>query len=336
MKPDIRPAETGTPAIHTPELQRFVDAARELQLPPRAPFGAEFDRLHAGFQAARAAQNRRRAVYGGLALAAGLGALLLTRVDLGPPPTTGPSGHVAQGMSQEPAANTPAPPAAMLAPGVRVIADADTPSPTVLGPWDVGLAPGRYAVEVDEHPGPELLRARSPGGTVELHHGRVEIVVAGSATEATLREGVATWIAPDGTSRELVAPVAALTPDDTAIEPEPAPGEDTTDAHAIPGEPDVRLLARRADELLTAGKRGPAIKVLTQIVTQHRNTPAARGALLDLAPLLKADGRVDEARCAYRLYLDRYPGKPQLADEVEKALGRLGEGPACRGLRPTR
>ena len=334
MKPDIRPAETGTPAIHSPELQRFVDAARAQRLPPLAPVSAGFDRMHAGFQAARAAQTRRRAAYGGLALAAGLAALVLTRVDLGPTRIAGPEGHVAQDMSQEPAANTAVPRAPMLAPGVRVVADADTPSPTVLGPWEVGLAPGRYAVEVDEHPGPELLRARSQGGTVELHHGRVEIVVAGSATEASLREGVATWVAADGTRREL-APVAAPTPDEPAAPPEVTDGvDDPSDPQAIPGQPDVRLLARRADELLTAGKRGPAIRVLTQIVTQHRNTPAARGALLDLAPLLKADGRVDEARCAYRLYLDRYPGKPQLADEVEKALARLGDGPECRGLRP--
>jgi hypothetical protein len=227
---------------------------------------------------------------------------------------------------------------------VRVVADATTPDATtpdampgvtVLGPWEVRLAPGRYDLEVDEHAGSEVLRASSPGGTVELQYGRVEIVVAASATTATLREGVATWVAPDGTRSALIPPVAALTPGDPALDP---PAEDPADVadgpSAIPGQPDVRLLARRADELLTAGKRGPAIKVLTQIVTQYRNSPAARGALLDLAPLLKADGRVDEARCAYRLYLDRYPGKPQLAEDVEKALARLGDGPACKGLKP--
>lgn len=333
MKPDIRPAETGAPAITSPELLRLVDAARAQRVPPLT---VDADRLHAAYLAARAAQTRRRALVGGLALAAGLAALVVTRVDLGLSSATGLSGHVAQNMSPEPAANTTTPRAPVLAPAVRIVADDATPSPTVLGAWEVGLAPGRYAVEVDDHAGPELLRARSAGGTVELHHGRVEIVVAAAATTATLREGVATWIAPDGARSALSQPIAALTPDvhEEAVEAvEPTePGE--TGPAPIPGEPDVRLLARRAEDLLTAGKRDAAIRVLTQIVTQHAHTSAARGALLDLAPLLKAAGRVDEARCAYRLYLDRYPGKPQLADEVEKALGRLGEGPACRGLRP--
>jgi Flp pilus assembly protein TadD len=97
---------------------------------------------------------------------------------------------------------------------------------------------------------------------------------------------------------------------------------------------DVRVLARRAEALLTAGQRDRAIAVLTQITRLHAHEPAARAALLDLAPLLKAAGRVDEARCAYRLYLERYPGKAQLGDDVRKALDRLGDGPACNGLSP--
>ena len=74
--------------------------------------------------------------------------------------------------------------------------------------------------------------------------------------------------------------------------------------------------------------------MLTQITRLHAHEPAARAALLDLAPLLKAAGRVDEARCAYRLYLERYPARAQLADDVRKALDRLGDGPACDGLDP--
>lgn len=329
MKPDIH--HHAEPAVHTPELRALVDLARAQ--PPRPAPADEFERLHRGVAAARQAQTRRYAAFGGLALAAGLAALALTRLDLGMSDRAGPSGHVAQDMSQVPAAHEAAvrPLGPVLADGVRVVAAADeTPTPTVLGPWEVGLAPGRYEVEVADHPGPELLRARSAGGTVELHHGRVEIVVAGSATTATLREGVATWIAPDGARSQLTAPAAVATDVATGTD---ATTTDVTPPNS-PAEPDVRLLARRAEDLLTAGKRDPAIKVLTQIVTQHPHEPAARGALLDLAPLLKAAGRVDEARCAYQLYLGRYAGKAQLADEVQKALGRLGEGPACRGLKP--
>ena len=93
----------------------------------------------------------------------------------------------------------------VLAAGVRVVADDDTPSPTVLGPWEVGLAPGRYAVDVDDHPGPELLRARSPGGSVELHHGRVEIVVAAASTTADASEEVGRIEAGRQLDRHLAA-----------------------------------------------------------------------------------------------------------------------------------
>ncbi|MCA9661186.1 MAG: hypothetical protein KC486_22790, partial [Myxococcales bacterium] len=57
--------------------------------------------------------------------------------------------------------------------------------------------------------------------------------------------------------------------------------------------------------------------------------------LLDLGRLQRAEGDVDAARCAYQLYLDRYP-KGALVAEVERALARLGDGPQCRGLRPRR
>jgi len=317
MKPD--PHESHL--IHSQELRRLVALAQDQPLPA---LRIDTGRLHKAVAAARQTRNRRFVAIGGLALAAGLAGLALVNLDTsGRSQTTSPQGHVAQDMSPEPATER------ALARGVHVAEGEDTPSPTVLGAWEVGLAPGRYEVVVDPHPGPELLLARAAGGTVELHHGRVEIVVAASSAHASLREGVATWIAPDGARTPLTTttkPVATAANTD----PEPA----TASATASTTDETVRGLARRAEALLTAGQRDAAITVFTRITTMYAHEPAARGALLDLAPLLKAAGRPDEARCAYLLYLDRYPGKAQLADDVRKALARLGEGPACDGLRP--
>jgi hypothetical protein len=309
----IRPPQHDEPAVLSPELQRLVDYARDQPTPPLR-VGA--DAVFAGYTAAKRGQRRVALVAVGGLLAAGLAAFALVRLDQAGPVVTGPSGQVAQHMAPGPAEPRPvAPPPAVLDPAVRIVAEGETPSPTVLGPWLVGLAPGSYAVEVDDHPGDETLRARSAGGTVEVHHGRVQILVGAAHTEARLEHGVATWVAPLGERTPLTVPDEPVQKD-------------------IPAAPDASELARRAEAQLTAGKRDAAVKLLTQLVNQHPGHPAARSALMDLAGLLKGEGRTDEARCAYRLYLGRYPGKAQLADEVEKALARLGDGPACRGLRP--
>ncbi len=323
MKPDIRPAQSDEPAVHSPELRRLVALAQDRPA-PRSRLDA--DAIHAAYLAARAGQRRRLAGLAGLAVAAALAGVVVSRLDLGLSRETGPIGHVAENMAPGPGLVTPVQPLGpVLAAGVRVVAvAADTPSPTVLGAWDVGLADGRYVLEVDEHAGPEVLRARSAGGTVELRHGRVQVVVGAARVEATLEHGVGEWVAQDGAREPLMSPAAV----------EPSEPSEPTAGTPIDEPVDVSALARRAERLLTAGKREPAIKLLTQIVTTHPEHPTARGALLDLGPLLKASGRTDEARCAYRLYLERYPGKRQLADQVEKALNRLGDGPACRGLKP--
>lgn len=313
MTTSIRPPphdQADEPAVRSPELQRLVDLARDQPLPP---LRAGADAVFAGFVATRR-RHRTLAVAGGL-LAAGLAALALTRLDLAAR-TTSPSGQVAQftaPASDAPRSARPVP--ARLAEQVHIVPEGDTPTPTVLGPWSVGLAPGTYAVEVDDHPGDEVLRARSAGGSVELHHGSVHILVAADHTEAKLVHGVATWVAPMGERRPLT------------VAGEPVPAD-------IPPSPDPAELARRAESQLTAGKRDAAIKTLTQLVSQHPHHSAARSALMDLAGLLKSENRTDEARCAYTLYLTRYSGKAQLADEVQKALDRLGDGPPCKGLRP--
>lgn len=305
-------------AVSTPELRTLVELARSQPLPVRR---RDLDAIHAAVLAARQARRRRIGAYVTLAVAAALAALVVARLDLFERHTpasdlsirTGPIDHVAQNMPSGAAE----PGAPSLSPAARVLADtAATPSPTVLGPWEVALAAGRYNVEVDEHPGAEALLLHAQDGTLELHHGRVLMIVGAAHTEVALQTGVGVWVAADG-RREPVLPATGSAATTTA-----------------PSLPDVSALARRAEELLTAGKRDAAIKQLGQIVTTYPQHPTARTALLDLAPLLGAAGRVDEARCAYRLYLERYPGKPQLADQVSKALARLGEGRGCHGLKP--
>jgi RNA polymerase sigma factor (sigma-70 family) len=59
------------------------------------------------------------------------------------------------------APSRPRPPAPRRA-QVHIVAEGDTPTPTVLGPWSVGLAPGTYAVEVDDHPGDDSCAPARP------------------------------------------------------------------------------------------------------------------------------------------------------------------------------
>ncbi len=92
-------------------------------------------------------------------------------------------------------------------------------------------------------------------------------------------------------------------------------------------------LAKRAESQMTAGRPGAAIRTLSTLVQIHPRTGAARAGLLDLARLRKKQGDLARARCAYRLYLQRWPGSSQRTD-VERALARLGESGRCQGLRP--
>jgi thioredoxin reductase len=157
-----------------------------------------------GFTLARLRQRRVAIIVGG-ALAAGLAAVALTRLDLGLVREGGHSSPFAEFTSR--ASMVPGfarQEAPVLAAQVRVVPGGDAPGPSVLGPWDIGLAPGTYVVEVDDHPGDEL-RVRTAGGGVEVRSGRVHILVGADRTEARLEHGVATWVAPLGDRRPLTA-----------------------------------------------------------------------------------------------------------------------------------
>lgn len=98
-------------------------------------------------------------------------------------------------------------------------------------------------------------------------------------------------------------------------------------------EPTAAELAQQAEHAMAEGRRGDAIRALTKLVRRHPQSAQARAGLVDLARLHKADGAWDRARCAYELYLDRFPNA-SLRPEVERALHKLGEGKACNGLAP--
>jgi hypothetical protein len=98
-------------------------------------------------------------------------------------------------------------------------------------------------------------------------------------------------------------------------------------------QPTAAELAQQAEHAMAEGRRGDAIRALTKLVRRHPQSAQARAGLVDLARLHKADGAWDRARCAYELYLERFPSASQ-RPEVERALYKLGEGKACNGLAP--
>ncbi len=295
MSPIFRPQGDDEPALISPELRQIVAGIRAAP-PPALKVTSE---SIATAVAERRAGQRRLALVG---LAAAAAAVLLV---LGP-------WNMTKRAAPNPAAPAPLAaadlaPTPRLAPAIRIAAAEGAPE--VRGPWVVTLPPGRFTLEVEAHAEDEVLRADTPHGTLELRHGRVELVVAAASTQATLEVGVARWVAPDMDA--VAIPVGrALVFDDASS------------------------LARRADRRLGLGDRAGAIALLERLVQEHPESPVTRTGLIDLARLLRADGRPDAARCAYRHYLARYPERAQLADEVERALRNLGEGPPCDALRP--
>lgn len=146
---------------------------------------------------------------------------------------------------------------------------------------------------------------------------------------------------PGGTAGERATSVA---PEDPVEPPQPTPAagaapsdEPSTDDGTKPTEPvlDADELARRAEKAMAARRGDEAIALLTTLVRRFPRAPAAKAALLDLGRLLRDDGRPDEARCAYRLLVARWPSEAK-APEITRVLASLGDGPECRGLKPQR
>lgn len=123
----------------------------------------------------------------------------------------------------------------------------------------------------------------------------------------------------------VLAPESPVVPvPDTPLQ-QPKP---TSDA-----PPSAAELARAAERSMAAGRRDETIRLLSQLVRRYPKSSPARAALFDLGRLLRASGRTDEARCAYRLLRQRWPGDA-MRGEIDRVLKSLGDGPECRGLQP--
>lgn len=97
--------------------------------------------------------------------------------------------------------------------------------------------------------------------------------------------------------------------------------------------PSASTLAARAEAEMASGDRAAAIQTLTKLARLHPKASETRTGLVDLARLRTAAGDRDHARCAYELALKRWPNA-SITTDIRRALDRLGEGRACKGLRP--
>jgi hypothetical protein len=317
------------PAVRNSRLRLMVDAARA---EPAPVLRVDAAAVHAGWQEHRAGQRRSVAV--GLSIAAavvlGVGLWQLrgatdepevpvaASVDR-PAPTPPVSDRDVE--TPVPAHDEPKPAVAepTVAPTLAATIHVSPLEPTagapdVLGPRRLRLPDGSWSIDSEEA---EPVEVALPDGMLELRGGSVHVKVAGDVVHVEVLQGEVLRVDLSGHRTSLRAT------------PEPAiePVEPTI---ASPGP---AALAREAEALLAAGDRTGAIRTLRRLVTRHGRSAAAQGGLIDLGRLLKAAGQPDEARCAYGLFLERWPGHA-LAGDVTRARAALGDGPACDGLHP--
>lgn len=313
------------PAVRHPQLRLLVDAARA-EPPPALRVDAEA--VYAGWQQQRAGQRRGLAV--GLAVAA---AVLLTVgvLELGrstredeparvaaprnppsPEVASPPSGPDSAAATPEPRAASAMPPSAspVLASSIHVAPLEPTAAAVeVLGPRHVRLPEGSWSID---SAGSEPVEVALPDGMLQLRGGSVHVQVAGDVAHVDVLRDEVLRVDAQGRSTTLRARPPA---GPAAAGPTPA------------------ALAREAEAQMAAGDRQGAIRTLRRLVTRHGRSAAAQAGLIDLGRLLKATGHANEARCAYGLFLARWPGHA-LAGDVTRAREALGPGPACDGLRP--
>lgn len=201
-------------------------------------------------------------------------------------------------VAMEPAsASAPALQPPTLAEAIAVRALEGSPEPVILAPWTVGLyVAGEYEVRV----------AASAEHGLEVH---------------TLGGGRV--FAPGTQTRLVVTPQGELET--------PSPAQPAISSPVVPES--AARLSKAAEEAMGAGERSTAIRMLRRLVGAFPRSPEARAGLLDLARLEMAMGHDARAACAYRVYLERWP-ETSVRPEVERALGKLGETPRCRGLQP--
>lgn len=316
------------PAVLSPALRDLVARAR-----PEAPrtIGVDYAAVRAALD--RRASRRRR-IFVSVAAAAAAAVVAVWGIEARSPDRRSTLAADAVAVADGPVVETgaPSPGRGELEPSV---APAAKPIPADLAPTlaeDIELEPisvdarhqvlavrvlrvevGGYRVSLPAQAEPVTLLLN--GRTLELTAG---VVVAG-LDDVRLERGVAHWIGADGTRT-----------------PVPLQGDGGSGGESTARKPSARAsaqaLAREAERSLEEGDRAGAIEALEQIVVRHPRSSAARTALMDLGRLYRAAGQTSRARCAYSLYLERWPGT-QLRDDLERAASALGEGPTdCSGL----
>lgn len=324
------------PIATRPALRMFVEAAREQPIAPTRLSAHEVQRAYQQQQQAQR-HSRRQLVLGlslgslTMAAAAALALFVLPGLRTSDDAATSPLATAApttidalRGEApREGESTTPTNPLA-LNPAIHVTSS--TEAPQVLGPWTIALQGGEHAVRVEPSAG-RALRIELPERTLELVHGELDVQIVPQADAAPfvlvrLESGVAAWIGADGSRTQIEV---------ERIDVPVKIASATTEIASA--EPSAAELARKAEQQLLSGAREDAIGTLRKLVRKYPRTPQSRTALLDLARQERLAGQPDRARCAYLLYLERWPHS-EVRGEIDKQLGKLGEGPACRGLDP--
>lgn len=318
---------TQQPSEAPPGLQRFIAAARAQ---PIIATNVSADAVAAGLEAQqRRAQARRTLLLSAsIAMAASLVAAGLLWPLLSARTDDESRGEQAQASEQVSELETTASDALALASAIRL---RSTASVAVLGPWSIALHEGTHEIELDQAAGHALTIAL-PGHShelLELLEGSMTVEFVDGEAAIRLHTGVAAWIGEDGQRVQISVEQVDL---DLEAEADLEPGPSEPDASQTP-TPTAAELARSAEQALAAGRRDEAVAIYRQLARKHPRASQTRTAVLDLARLLRVGGQADEARCAYRLYLERWPDS-SVQVEVESQLDRLGEGPRCHGLSP--
>jgi hypothetical protein len=313
------------PVLARAALRPFVQAAQNQPIAPTRLSAHEVQR--AWVQARREHQHTRRT----LAIGVGLGlaaAAILAVVGTSLMDHTPARDRNDVAIQTEPSETgvIPVIPSQPLDAAVRIRSDHGAEPPRVLGPWSIALDAGTHEIAVAAAED-RALRIELPERTLELVHGTMTIEVVDRSAVVHLESGVAAWIEADGTRTQIEVERIELAGDPSGESAAPHAAE------PVVSEPSASELARAAERELMAGQRDEAIALLRKLVRKYPRTPQARTALMDLAVQERLAGATDRARCAYLLYLERWPHS-EVRAEIDKQLGKLGNGPACRGLDP--
>lgn len=316
------------PVLTRPALRAFVQAAQSQPIAPTRLTAHEVQR--AWMQERREQQRTRKVLAFGVALGLAAAAMVaVVTTSLLEDHDRDRPGDVAI-ESGESGIITPSDALAIesLDRAIRVRSD-HAAAPRVLGPWSIALDEGVHEIAVQAVPD-HALRIELPERTLELVHGEMVIELVGRSAVVRLESGIAAWIDAEGTRTQIEV---------ERIELLGVASNEPSESQPSGFEPSASELAREAERQLIAGQRDEAIRLLRKLVRKYPRAPEAGTALMDLAAQERLAGDPNRARCAYELYLERWPHS-EVRAEIDKQIIKLSEStqstqwPGCRGLDP--